>query len=344
MKINISHFFVAVCACLVGMLPDTCFADDTCNGNIVNNECVSLGEYYDTETSTVTRCPDFYDPEETSGLYQYFQGTSVKGIESCMIKLNTDLSSCSDETNVIYVYNSSSEGFVRQPNYRVEADILSVVVDETDQTRYPGNIIKPNNGTVTKDYCVQCGTINGNQLYNVNGTCGFCNGGHCVDRSSDICSVCPAGYECPGNDDDQNSEVKNLYCDRITACDKDEYSESGARACGKCALGYSTYYSSPADGTCLSKSRPNNNGQAYGIKCTSAAACKLIPPQFCHKPNCACTSEDGEISDSGGIVNRDKCKSSFALGNNVTFGTINTKVVQQVEKKPKYKNTALLSH
>lgn len=166
---------------------------------------------------------------------------------------------------------------------------------------------------------VAFGLTCGNDQYAINGNCGFCNNGYCVQDGT--CSPCPAGYYCPESND--NLRCDKMPCDmdldysaecwdneyweehpdkefNIPYCPKDTFSDTGASECTKCAPGYTTKNSGPLilydsdnnisgryDGLCIG--RKNYNDQYYGVACTSYEACQktvVASNSLCKKSSC----------------------------------------------------------
>ena len=305
--------------------------DKTCATDLYyDNTCVVANKYL--KNSEWIDCPQ---PAESG--YDFIKEKSDDyNIETCAIKLTG--TSCGSRTKVIYRYDSDEEAYVRDNDYIVVAGKQSLLKDKTD-SEYPSAIINidddtnKDNNTKAKDYCVPCET----GQYNINGECGYCHSGYCVDTSTESCELCPAGYACRGDGDrtgvvsDSASEVikGSLLCSAKAECGMDEYAESGSATCIHCAAGYSTYDSGPAyqtedgiisDGTCMERAN------MHGTLCVSNGACKKIPEQLCYKADCSCKS-GASLTGNGIIEKRENCKSSDSFGN-ITWGAINSKVVQ----------------
>lgn len=166
-----------------------------------------------------------------------------------------------------------------------------------------------------------------NQYY-VNGQCTDCGEKLCM--SGGYCTVCPAGKYC-GRD-------TTLTCDAAPYCGANEYSETGAASCSKCATGYSTTYSGPAtensdfDGLC--KDRVNG----YGVGCFSADACREIPSQLCFDnskcgANGTCENFDiDDIDNSKPYVDqyRENCEVSFPFSDNIKINSKNESVIKKL--------------
>ena len=236
-----------------------------------------------------------------NGLYQFFLYQDGKGKSSCAVKLNVDreigvragaingipgpvisiISGCSVGTEVIYSYNESRDGYIRNDGYRVVAKPLSVEVSPI-----------PKN-TELEDYCTVC---RGGK-YNVNGECKICNNGYyttgteCdpeteVGREQCRCDLCPAGYYCKAEDANATVTTAKL-------CPANTYSQEGATECIKCPDGYSTAESGPVsgyDGLCL------KHEDDIGTGCVSAAACKPLVSKLCKFATCGHPVPYGSIN------------------------------------------------
>ena len=280
-------------------------------GYVVNNVCKesSAGKYFDG--STEKDCPVKYGNETlpigSDKTFVFTTDTDIKtfGIESCAIRLK---GVCGEGTKVIYTWNAEENKYVRKSKYKVIAGTQSLI--RTDE---PGP-------TVLEDYCESCDS----GQYNVNGKCMACGAGLCMNDGG--CTFCPAGKYC--------GENTSLSCNSAPSCGANEYSETGAASCTKCATGYSTTYSGPAtensdfDGLC--KDRVNG----YGVGCFSADACREIPSQLCFdNSKCGANGTCGSFSidNSKPYVDqyREQCKASFALSENITIKSYNSSVVSR---------------
>lgn len=276
--------------------------------NTEHTACVdcSASQYVNAEGYCAT-CP-----AEGLVLYEFIND---KSLGMCPIKLKVTVCN-KDETNVIYTYSETESRYVRKAGFKVVAGERSVVKTGTAQ---------PGEYDTKKDYCEEC-TDDKYRVKDANGNwvCGYCGGGFCLKNKA--CVACPAGYKCPFKDGG------NLTCAEALICGQDEYADTGAESCSKCATGYSTFFSGPAmkgfDGSCLFRST-----NQYGTGCTTSAACKLIPAQFCISSNCKCYGDETKENGASFIQKRDTCKSSFSLGKNVKLGQINKSVVKVKDKK-----------
>ena len=388
MKFNCLRFLSVVFISIACTCSQSVFAEDTttdgpakCSsgGDYNNGACVILDIQYVDETGIVRTCPGEL---VLNSKYDFIKDTKVESLDigSCMIRLNLKKSVCGKGTNVVYVFDKDAyestkndanpimQYVRRQEDYHVVEGYQSVLAEE-----YPSAIIElqrenqtapwlPKDTEYKKDYCKSCISDTENK-YNINGECMFCHSGYYVHAETVeyegtyySCEICPAGFACPGNDDEQDEGKRNfrwnndkaykgsLLEEDIIECGQDEYAESGSSQCSECAMGYSTYASGPAsevtennvkktfDGSC------KNRDKGFGIQCIASEACKSIPAQLCYKPKCACDEELANTSGSrkGGKTNfieeRLNCKSSYSLGDNKVWGPVNTKVVQTLRK------------
>ena len=290
-------------ACIVGTSGVSVWADDTCKAD----------EYLDIDTNECKQCPleetnaagkvksNETDPEP----YVFVKNAGGKGKKSCAVKLSSGHSCDNNNTFVLYVYDTVKNNYIR-----TRADVYptgnSIIND-----------VWPAEDELGTDFCTSCDGItwsltdsNGQQRpfheyyygtpFNIENKCTSCGKpGFYVEKLyyNYVCSVCPAGFYCPGSvikEDrdgnrvclrDDNGECLRGYMGAIIwdydpetsrqaiQCSKDEYSEEGASKCLSCAPGYSTAQSGPVedgyDGLCLRR----ENG--YGVRCISSDACKL---------------------------------------------------------------------
>lgn len=288
------------------VLADYCQTCDLGNGQYVDDR----GVCHDCPNKQLCKLSD-----QTSvgclerGLYQFVSYQNGSGKSSCAVKLNVEkylgidvtgpagtilgwrMSNCGLGTEVIYSYNESRAGYVRNDGYRVVVKSTSI-----EASPFPKS-------TELIDYCKVCA----DGKYNINGECKICNNGYyttnCTTSAEDnttqcMCDLCPAGHYC-------KADNANTTVDTAKICPANTYSQEGATECIKCPDGYSTMESGPLpdyDGLCLVREGGS------GIKCISAAACKPLASKLCI-----------------GSTNERNC---FELGNFLKVDKINQSVIR----------------